>query len=168
MFEQTEYFAPSLSILEGEGPVELQIEYCAGFELDGDFSELPVWEFGGIGWSMIGNPENGSSLLGNFLAPPPTTFEILRDKVSSTTTELGGNARETIGVFDTAELAPGDYIVGLTGTYVLAEPIEGGPGLLRQEVMFEYGFPLTIVPEPSASTIGLIGALLFVGPIRRR
>jgi hypothetical protein len=149
---QDEIFSPELSLLQGDGPLVLEIDYCGGFSLAGDFSQLPVWEFGGIGWAMIKNPDDEDSLLGNFLGPP-SDFEILRDPIQATTVELGDNAFRTTGIFDTSELETGKYVIGLTGTYVFAEPSFEDPEFrVREDVLFEYGFPLTIVPTPEPSS----------------
>jgi len=164
--EQDERFAPELRVELGEGPLELELDYCGDFHLDGDFSQLPIYEFGGIGWAMIKNPDDEDSLLGNFFGPP-SDYEILLDPVRSTTVELGDNAFRTTGVFDTRDLEAGQYVIGLTGTYIFAEPSSEDPTLrVRQDLDFEYGFPLTIVPEPTATMLmvcGLFGVFAVRG-----
>ena len=167
--EQQQRFFPGLSFTQGEGPVELQLEYCGAFGLEGDFSEHPFWEFGSVGWVMIGSPDNETSLLGNILDPSPTSSVFLSERVSSTNEDIGGNAFRTNGLFDISGLEPGQYLVGAVGTYTFADVVVGQPDIrLREDRDFEYGFPLTIVPEPSASMTFLVGLFFALHTTRRR
>ena len=162
-------FFSDLSVSAGEGPIELQFDYCGAFELDGDFSEHPFWEFRGIGWAMVGSPDIESTLLGNFLDPSPTSTVFLSHRASSTTEDLGDNAFRTNGSFDITGLDPGQYVIGVVGTYTIAEIAIGEPdSRVRQDSDFEFGFRLTILPEPAALMLFLFGGILALGTMRRR